>query len=339
MRLSKLPNDKIILLLGGPRSGTTWLGKIFDSHPDTLYRFEPDRVRRGRDLPLICKARDIERHRDAAHDYLLDLVKVHNVTASGSMPLFKKSYRGFLGTRMHDTAIRALRGLLRKLRRTRRPGIRRRVRRVLVPDLIRGRRAKGMHAIIKSVSARGRARLFAEAMPEAKIILVVRDPFGHVAAMMRGNRTGRHSGAMRVEDLLSIEQAKRLGLTPQMFDGISMVERFAWEWAILNLKAIEDLEGLPQARVVLYQDLCANPITVCRDLFEFTGLSWDPATEEFVRSSVDYAGRDPYLRLFRNTRRNANRWRVELTREDQLRIQRIAQQAGMWQFCPELPTE
>jgi hypothetical protein len=255
------------------------------------------------------------------------------------MPLFRKSYRGYLGTRVHDVAIRALRGLLRKLRHTRRPRLRRRVRRFLVPDLIRGRRAKGMHAIIKSVSARGRARLFAEAMPEAKIILVIRDPFGHVAAMMRGNRTGRHAGAMRVEDLLAVEQAKRLGLTPQMFDGMSMVERFAWEWAILNLKAMEDLEGLPQARVVLYQDLCANPITVCRDLFEFTGLSWDLATEEFVRSSVDYAGRDPYLRLFRNTRRNANRWRVELTREDQLRIQRIAHQAGMWQFCPELPTE
>lgn len=29
-----------ILLFGLPRSGTTWLGKLFDSHPDTLYRHE-----------------------------------------------------------------------------------------------------------------------------------------------------------------------------------------------------------------------------------------------------------------------------------------------------------
>ena len=33
-----------ILVLGYPRSGTTWLAKIFDSHPDILYRHEPDEL-------------------------------------------------------------------------------------------------------------------------------------------------------------------------------------------------------------------------------------------------------------------------------------------------------
>jgi len=339
MRLNKVASDRIILLLGGPRSGTTWLGKIFDSHPETLYRFEPDRVVSGSYLPLICKDDEVERHREAAEDYLQDLLRVHNVTTVGSMPIFRKRYRGYLGARLHAGMVHALRRLMRRLRRSRRRVLRRRVRRIRIPDMISGRRAKEMRAVIKSVSARGRARLFAAAMPEAKIILLVRDPFGYVAAIMRGNRTGRHTGAMRVEDLLATEQAVNMGLTPQAFDGMSMVERFAWEWAILNRKALDDLEGLPQTRVVYYQDLCANPITICRELFEFTGLAWAQETEEFVRSSVDYAGKDPYLRLFRNTRRNANRWRAELTREDQLRIQRIAHAAGMWQFCPELSPE
>ena len=31
-----------ILVFGMRRSGTTWLAKIFDSHPETLYRHEPD---------------------------------------------------------------------------------------------------------------------------------------------------------------------------------------------------------------------------------------------------------------------------------------------------------
>ncbi len=33
-----------ILVVGAPRSGTTWLAKIIDSHPDVLYRHEPDEV-------------------------------------------------------------------------------------------------------------------------------------------------------------------------------------------------------------------------------------------------------------------------------------------------------
>ncbi len=36
-----------ILIIGSPRSGTTWLAKIIDSHPDVLYRHEPDATRPG----------------------------------------------------------------------------------------------------------------------------------------------------------------------------------------------------------------------------------------------------------------------------------------------------
>lgn len=249
------------------------------------------------------------------------------------MPIFRKRYRGVFGAWLHERLIRALRGIMRYRRKWRR-----RIRAISVPDFIRGRRAKAMHAIIKSVSARGRARLFAEALPEARFILLVRDPFGHVAAMIRGNRTGQHAGAVRVEALLGTEQAARYGLTPQMFDALPMVERFAWEWAILNQKALEDLAGLKQVRVVRYQDLCAHPITVCRDLFAFLDLTWAPETETFLRSSNDYSGRDAYLRLFCDIRRGANNWRTELSHDDQLRIQRIAQTTAMWQFCPELET-
>jgi len=36
--------DRAILVSGSPRSGTTWLAKLLDSHPDVLYRHEPDEV-------------------------------------------------------------------------------------------------------------------------------------------------------------------------------------------------------------------------------------------------------------------------------------------------------
>src|SRR6185312_4530492 len=46
-----------ILIFGLPRSGTTWIGKLFDSHPDTLYRHEPDSVRRL-SMPLFPEKED-----------------------------------------------------------------------------------------------------------------------------------------------------------------------------------------------------------------------------------------------------------------------------------------
>lgn len=38
--LATLP-FRVVSLHGAPRSGTSWLGKVFDSHPDVAYRFQP----------------------------------------------------------------------------------------------------------------------------------------------------------------------------------------------------------------------------------------------------------------------------------------------------------
>src|SRR5690349_19178518 len=48
----------ITFILGAPRSGTTWLGKIFDSHPSVLYRHEPD-IAAAAKLPLLVANDDI----------------------------------------------------------------------------------------------------------------------------------------------------------------------------------------------------------------------------------------------------------------------------------------
>lgn len=36
-----MPDFRVISLHGAPRSGTSWLGKIFDSHPAVAYRYQP----------------------------------------------------------------------------------------------------------------------------------------------------------------------------------------------------------------------------------------------------------------------------------------------------------
>lgn len=56
----------VILLCGIPRSGTTWIGKIFDSHPDTLYRHEPDSGKVLGSVPLVAPIADVEKYRDVS---------------------------------------------------------------------------------------------------------------------------------------------------------------------------------------------------------------------------------------------------------------------------------
>jgi len=61
---------KVISLHGAPRSGTSWLGKIFDSHPSVAYRFQPLFSYRFK------SAIDIDSTRDEVERFLADLHSV-----------------------------------------------------------------------------------------------------------------------------------------------------------------------------------------------------------------------------------------------------------------------
>jgi hypothetical protein len=77
--------------------------------------------------------------------------------------------------------------------------------------------------------------------------------------MLRGLKLGkfRHDNLHR---LLETSQAKRHGLTAEHARTLSPGERLAWEWAILNEKAMEDLAGYPSVKRILYDDLVLNPV-------------------------------------------------------------------------------
>ncbi len=188
---------------------------------------------------------------------------------------------------------------------------------------------------MKSVSSRGRARLFAEALAGCRVIYIVRDPCGQVASLMRGATLGKFEDGIYPEELLYTEQATRYGLTEERLQAMPRVEQFAWNWAILNEKAIDDLAGLSTAKIVRYQDLCVRPMEVARDLLAFTGLSWNAQTEAFIGESTRSNAPDRYYQVFKNTETAMNKWRTELQPEDQRRIMAIVRETSMRALCPE----
>ena len=82
----------LVFLLGAPRSGTTWLAKLFDSHPNVLYRNEPDSVLHEPRVPLLCQPEDIGKYRAIAHDYIERLLDIRTLKTSGSLPVFAKHF-------------------------------------------------------------------------------------------------------------------------------------------------------------------------------------------------------------------------------------------------------
>lgn len=289
----------LILILGSSRSGTTWVGKIFESHPNVLYRHEPDIGLRTDHLPPMCN--DIDTYRDAAHTYLSQLVNVRQIKTVGSPPIFDHPYRNPALSSLRKMYIRALAVGERVLPQLSKWDI---------PDFIGDAQPQ---IVIKSVSALGRAGVFAAALPDSHIVHIIRHPCGHVGSVLRGRQLGKLG-----EFPLGFEQADtalEYDLTQEKLAAMPVIEQAAWRWVVINHKAMRDTHGNPKVMQLRYEDLCAAPIEVSKRLMEFTGMNWAPETDEFLQSSTRSDKTETFFTVFRDPLAAAQKWQQELTPE------------------------
>jgi len=302
--------SNMILVFGSPRSGTTWLGKIFDSHPETLYRHEPDSVERAVHIPLLVPSEQIDALRDEALDYVARISVIRTSKVSGKAPLFTKSYNNNLTLYMKKIMIMRAK-FMEKFGMP-----------ASIPDFIGHGNNKKIRLVWKSIESVGRLGLFARVLPACQAILILRHPCGHVASILRGEALGGfQSRDPASEDygilelLLATEQASSRGLDMAAFRAMSPVERLAWRWVLFNEKAMADTATLENCQTIRYEDLCADPEVVGRSLFDFSGLSWNEQTRDFIAAST---GRDSasYHSMFKNPARSVSKWRDELSGKD-----------------------
>jgi hypothetical protein len=170
---------------------------------------------------------------------------------------------------------------------------------------------------VKSIESLGRAGVFATAVPEARIVHIVRHPCGYVASVLRGEQQKRfgHNEAASDFELYRMAcetpQAGRYGLTLEKFRSMPAAERLAWRWVIYNEKAADELSGNPRAMTLYYEELCARPPEIARALFQFVELDWHSQSQQFVASSTSDS-RSDYYSVFKNPLESAWRWRNEL---------------------------
>lgn len=297
---------KPILLFGMPRSGTTWLGKVFDSHPDTLYRHEPDSggALDGQ-MPLLAETDDVERFRDAVESFLATLPGDDRLRVTGKLPVFPKRYQPAGAATLRRLLLFAAKGLSPRIPIER------------VPEFVRHDDGS-VRLVWKSIESLGRLGVFARLLPEARGIQIVRHPCGYVASVLRGEARGLLPGSRPTSEdygvfdmLLETAPAKRRGLDRSFLEGLEPVERLAWRWLLFNEKALEDIEPLENARAVSYESLCEAPVDGYRALFDFVGLSWERQTEDFLAAST-HNERSAYFSVYKNPLEAANRWQREL---------------------------
>jgi hypothetical protein len=334
---NRVGTPKLLLLFGTPRSGTTWLGKIFDSHPLTLYKHEPDRS--GFGLPFAVPVEQAEEWRQPVQKFIARLNSVNTAHAAARQPVFAKRYRSAIGQHLHQISVFIARGgsSLNWELPVWQCG------NVLEPDV---------RLVWKSTDSLGRLGVILRALDNCRAIRIIRHPCGYIASVLRGEAMHRFVATVptsedygMMQELLDVWGARAYGLTIGHMRSFHPVERMAWIWVLLNEKAERDTADDARCIFVRYEDVCRDPIHKAQALFSFCGLDWNRQTVDFIRAST--LGTKPaglsriaqnsrgYYSIFRNPLQAAEKWRSEMEPEHIERVYHVVRQSNLIQLYPE----
>jgi hypothetical protein len=303
-----LPEDEdgVIFVVGAPRSGTTWLAKILDSHPDVIYRHEPDEWTPS---PIDLDETNI-------HALVGRWIADCSLRTSTKRPFFRKSWQTTPARLLRAAVAYGLRSL---------PIAADLVSRLPIPDLGTIEKAR---VVIKTVRWCDGIGVAARALPSSRTLLIVRQPCAQVCSIMRGAREGkfqpREGGDMPLDQVRAMACAAPYGIGHTAFARLPEAAKYAWGWAAFNETAEAVLSGLPNVRIIRYEDLCDDPEHAAREAMAFAGLTWHAQTADFVRRSARHSGPSAFYSVFQNAALVSRRWRTEMSDEDRRAVEAVA---------------
>lgn len=302
----------VVLLFGLPRSGTTWIGKIFDSHPITLYRHEPDSWRRITSIPLLANVDNQGDYCQFLKEYVDGFEDISLPQVTAKRPYFDKEYSSWLrqGLFRASATSSAIAGKLS--------------RKLTMPTIspVSIGRSDNLVLIWKSIESLGRLGVISRCVCQCKAIHILRHPCGYIASVLGGEASSKFvSSVPSSEDydlfgrLMETEQAQGYGLSLSQIKEMKPVERLAWRWVLFNEKAMSDMEGHANYKWMRYEDMCTDPIGEAKKYFSFAGLSWNDQTENFLQASTSKES-TAYYSVYKNPEKSANKWKEKLSSDD-----------------------
>lgn len=317
--------NKMILLFGMPRSGTTWVGKIFDSHPDTLYMHEPDSWLRPDKVPLFIDGEFSEDDGEYLKKYALKISTIKKVQVTSKLPIFKKNYQTHLRYRIFQLSLYSA-NLLHKIG-------------IVINPISRFTRASDSFVTIwKSIESLGRLPVLVNVLEDAYCVHILRNPAGYIASVMSGELNNKfQSSTLSSEDynlfqmLLDTGHGQKLGYNLDQLKKLDPVEKLAIRWRLFNEISFDACKKNKNYTLLEYENLCREPVGVAKRLFLSAGLGWDGRVEKFVRASVTNK-KDAYYSVYKDPLDAANKWRNILSKSDIKKIANILHGSSVFSF-------
>jgi hypothetical protein len=283
-----------VLVVGTPRSGTTWIGQALGRCHDTVYVHEPDglndayalRAKRGRALQIEL----------APGEPAAEYETLWRCAFDGGAP--DRSMRGRAAKRLVDTS-----RLTDRLAALRGEPASRRVR-LAMALATPSRPQASRHVVVKSVHACLAAEWIAHRF-EPAVVVVRRHPLNVLASW----KTLGHGGDPRLAAQLADVARRRWGLRLPVDDAGRSARR-AIAYGVL-MGALSDAAGRHRDwAVVRHDDVCIEPHARIAEVASSVGLEFSAEAAAFLRQS-DQPGEGYQTRRLAGAA--ADKWRRVLT--------------------------
>lgn len=297
-----------ILVVGIPRSGTTWTGEVLGRAMRSQPVHEPDNEKEN--LSAMAAKRSLGRFPalqpgDRAEDYHRFWREQFD-HASAPVTPWSRAQRWWSGRSPGFRELVLARapnaiGLLAS--------------RVPAPPISSAEGAP----IIKSVHAVLALEWLVDLFPELRVVVVMRHPAAVLNSWLELELPDRDRSLYRRADVQRIYM-KRWSLSPPQEPPL---HRAAWQVALLTAAVVDAVSRHPEWQVAVHEDLCGAPERAFADLVEGLGATWTPHASQFLQASDrEGSGFDTH----RRTAEQPTRWRRELSSEARAVLTEVAKE-------------
>lgn len=295
-----------VLVLGAPRTGTTWIGEALGHADDAVYVHEPD----GVDEPFAFRAKLGLAHHPVLEpgDEAPDYARLWAGAFAGGRPA------GTWGDRLARRWFPRV-GPAERRRARSGQGTSARLRVVCACARPLGPAAGVGAVVVKSVHANLAAGWIAERFAP-RVVVTHRNPLNVMASWLE---LGFPATAPSGHDAVVAVARRRWGLELPSHDAPPL-RRDAAYLGVLLCALHEELARRPEWEVVSHEAACGDPVVALRDLAGRLGLAWGARAEEFVVAS-DRAGSGYATQ--RVSRDLPDKWRAALTTDQVATIRTV----------------
>ncbi|WAJ70701.1 sulfotransferase [Catenovulum adriaticum] len=323
---------KQALLVGMPRSGTTWLAKGVDRQKNTIYFHEPDSEEKI-NIPHFIEDTEVENHIDTVRQYLPGIINNKSLKVIGRLPFYPKEKLSSIALNTNKAKI-----YLAKIANSLFKKINIKKASISLP--------KSQDNVIfwKSIESPARLNVLAQANPEMPIAYVVRHPCGVINSELRGISSHEFGDNLPIyqafglmEELVNSSVGKALNFDMDQFKALTPAQRLAVRWLIYNEKALNDVKNNDNIKLFIYEDICSDPKREFKKIYDHLGLKDNGEIEQYVLETTS-SETETYYSIQKDPLHSAMKWRKQLPAEDQLAIQDILKGTRSYQLFEQYNT-